>query len=70
MEKDIRKRFGTVAIQKGFISKEQFVEAMGMQLENEMEGEKALLFGEVLIEMGLMTQEQASEVLETMVRRK
>ena len=70
MEKGMRNRFGIIAVRKGFISKEQFVEAMGMQIETELEGEKALLFGEVLIEMGLMSREQVSEVLEDMVRRK
>ena len=70
MEKGIRKRFGTIAIQKGFISKEQFVEAMGMQIEIDLEGKEYLLFGEVLTEMGIITREQVSEILVDMVRQK
>ena len=68
--KKLIKRFGTVAVEKGFITKEQFVEAMGMQIENELEGIQPKLTGDVLVEMGYLTQDQVREVLRGMAKRK
>ena len=67
--KDPLKRFGVIAVKKGYISKEMFVEAMGMQIENDLEGIKPKLFGEILVEMGYLTRDQVSDVLVTMVKR-
>ncbi|MFC1822117.1 hypothetical protein ACFL9T_05380 [Thermodesulfobacteriota bacterium] len=61
-----RKRFGVIAIEKGYITKEQFVEVMGIQIENETEGFKHKPFGEVLIKMGLMNSSQVYDVLKAM----
>lgn len=69
-EESIRKRFGAVAIKKGFITKEQFVEAMGMQIENDLEGTEHKLFGEVLVRMGYMERSQVNEVLEEISEEK
>ena len=65
-EKSSGKRFSTVAIEKGFITKEQFVEAMGMQIENDLEGKEHKFIGSVLYGMGYMTLQQINEVLEAM----
>jgi hypothetical protein len=65
-EAKLTKRFGIVAIEKGFISKEQFVEAMAMQIENELEGIKAKNLGTILNAMGYMTDEQIQEVVKMM----
>jgi predicted RNA-binding Zn-ribbon protein involved in translation (DUF1610 family) len=60
------KRFGALAVEKGFISKEQFVDAMLVQLENELEGRGPRLIGSVLNEMGYMTSGQVGEVIKAM----
>lgn len=67
---DTRRRFGSMAVEMGYITKDQFVDAMGMQLEIDMEGTSAKLFGEILIEMGYLDRNQVSEVLIAMVKRK
>lgn len=59
------KRFGAAAISKGFITKEQFVEAMAMQVEIDLEGPEPRALGSILISMGYMTGEQVDEVLES-----
>jgi hypothetical protein len=57
------KRFGSIAITKGFITKDQFVEAMGVQIENELEGVKPKAIGTILLSMEYMTRDQIEEVL-------
>jgi hypothetical protein len=65
-EAKLTKRFGVIAIEKGFITKDQFVEAIAMQIENELEGIKAKNLGTILNAMGYMTDEQIHEVVKMM----
>ncbi len=65
-EEKLTKRFGAVAIKKGFITKDQFVEAMAMQIENDLEGTEPKHLGAILNTMEYMTDEQISEVLGAM----
>ena len=66
MKKQTDKRFGGIAVDKGFISTDQLVEALAIQAtENVEEGEHRLL-GQILVDMGFMTASQVDEVLETM----
>jgi hypothetical protein len=60
------KRFGAVAIDKGFISLEQLFEAMKIQISENMEGGEHRLIGQILWEMGHITSEQINEVLKSM----
>ena len=57
------KRFGSIAIAKGFINKDQFIEAMAVQIENELEGVKPKPIGTILLSMEYMTRDQIEEVL-------
>ena len=57
------KRFGVTAINKGFITKDQFLEAMGVQIDNDLEGLTPRLIGSVLLSMGYMNIDQINEVL-------
>ena len=57
------KRFGSIAVGRGFITKEQFVEAMAVQIENELEGVKPKPIGTILLSMEYMTRDQVEEVL-------
>ena len=61
-------RFGVTAINKGFITKDQLVEAMGVQIEDELKGMELRLIGSILCVMNYMTVEQISEVLRVMSR--
>jgi hypothetical protein len=63
------KRFGAIAIEKGFITKEQFVEGMAMQIEDDIEGTEHRLIGSLLSNMGYMTSQQVHEVLEVLLAR-
>jgi hypothetical protein len=59
----IRKRFGVLAIEKGFITTEQLVRAIEEQIKNEIAQERHRLIGEILCEKGYMTKEQCDQVL-------
>ena len=60
------KRFGAVAIDKGFISLEQLFEAMKIQISENMGGGEHRLIGQILWEKGYITSEQINEVLKNM----
>jgi hypothetical protein len=60
------KRFGAVAIDKGFISLEQLFEAMKIQISENTEGVAHRLIGQILWEKGYISSEQINEVLKSM----
>ena len=66
MAENSEKRFGTIAIEKGFITKDQFVEAMAIQIDIELEGPEHIVVGKILQLIGYMTKEQVMEVLESL----
>ena len=59
----IRKRFGVIAIEKGFITEEQLMHAIEKQIRDEIGQERHRLIGEILCEKGYMTKPQCDEVL-------
>jgi hypothetical protein len=62
----IRKRFGTIAIDMGFITPDQLVEALTIQVRDNILNKAHRKIGEILVEQGWMTEEQQREVLKTM----
>jgi hypothetical protein len=60
------KRFGVIAVEKGFVTKEQLFEALKIQIEDDLENKKHNLIGLILIKLGYLTAEQADEILLTM----
>ena len=57
------KRFGMVAIEKGFITSEQLQEALKIQIAEELESGTHLLTGQILQAKNYITPEQTDEVL-------
>jgi predicted nucleotide-binding protein (sugar kinase/HSP70/actin superfamily) len=60
------KRFGTVAIEKGFITLENLIEAIKIQVTENLESSEHRLIGQILWEKGYITTEQINEVIESM----
>ena len=54
IDEGLRRRFGDIAIRKGFITKEQLIEAMTFQIENELEGKQPKLIGSILTDLGYL----------------
>ena len=59
----IRKRFGVIAIEKGFITEEQLIHAIEEQIRDDIAQERHRLIGEILCEKAYMTRPQCDEVL-------
>jgi hypothetical protein len=60
------KRFGAVAIEKGFITLENLIEAIKIQVTENLESSEHRLIGQILWEKGYLTTEQINEVVEFM----
>ena len=62
----LEKNFGTVALEKGFVTGEQLEEAVKVQREQDMEGLEHRLIGSILYSLGYMTIPQVNEVIDTL----
>ena len=62
----IEDRFGMIAISKEFISFEQFMKAMAIQIKDEIEIERHTIIGKILMDQGLLDKTQVDEVLKLM----
>jgi hypothetical protein len=65
----LEKRFGIVAVEKGFATAEQVVEAMRIQVLEDIKNGKHRLIGRILLEQGILTLTQVDEVLESLGKR-
>ena len=66
VKKKYHKRFGSIAVEKGFITKNQLFQALKIQAKENLEEGKHRLIGEILMDEGLLTASQVDEILETM----
>ena len=57
------KRFGVIAVEKGFITIEQVAEAMKVQIRADMGKGIHRLIGAILLDQGLISNTQLNEVL-------
>jgi hypothetical protein len=60
------KRFGFMAVEMGFITLDQIIEAMKIQVREDLEKPKHRLVGEILVDLGFMNPSQVDEVLKAM----
>ena len=66
MQSHLQKRFGAIAVEQGFITTEQLLDALQTQARENVEHGRHRLIGQILIEKGYMSPSQLDEVLETM----
>ncbi|UCD32856.1 MAG: hypothetical protein JSW04_14970 [Desulfobacterales bacterium] len=66
LEEKFDKRFGYVAIENGFITRDQLIEALKVQLAEELQGMEHRLIGNILQTKEYMTYSQTDEVLKLM----
>jgi hypothetical protein len=57
------KRFGVTAVEMGFITAEQLVGALRIQVDEDLHTGKHRLLGQILRESGLLTPDQVEAVL-------
>jgi hypothetical protein len=61
-----KKRFGTIAIEKGFITIDQLMDALEVQVREDLAGIKRRLIGRILYDLGFLTLPQMEVVLSSM----
>ena len=57
------KQFGIIAIQKGFVSYEQLIDALKLQVKEDLDHKSHRLVGEILLDAGHITPHQIQEVV-------
>ena len=69
---DLEQRFGATAVGNGYITLDQLMEALQIQVRENIEGKTHRLTGRILCDLGYMTLQQVEEVLAYMhsVRKK
>jgi hypothetical protein len=65
-EYQIEKRFGTIAVERKYITATQLHTAMAIQIDEDLCGKEHRLLGQILLEKGYMTPQQIREVLKHM----
>ena len=60
------KRFGNIAVEEGLVTQEQVVEALGLQVKENLETKKHRFIGQILVGLGYLTPSQLKEVLRIM----
>jgi hypothetical protein len=66
---EIERRFGTLALEKGFITLDQLVEAMNSQVEENLQMGTHTPIGTILVEKGWLDVSQIKEVLQDLGRK-
>ena len=56
-------RFGVLAVEKGIISAGQLGKAVSIQMNEDLKGMKHRFLGQILLDLGYMTQENVDELL-------
>jgi hypothetical protein len=64
--KRIEKRFGTIAVEKGYITTDHLMDALGVQVREDLSGIKYRLIGKILHDLGFLTIDQIGRVLASM----
>lgn len=60
------KRFGILAVKKGFITAEDLIRGLTVQVEEDLRNIPHRLLGEIFFDMGLMTDRQIEDVLSSL----
>ena len=67
-DEDKEMRFGVVAVNRGFVTTEQIIEALNIQVREDIATGKHRKVGMILLEKGYMTMTQIDEVLNELAR--
>lgn len=62
----LEKRFGIAAVEKGFVTSDQVIEALTIQVAEDLSIGKHRVIGRILLENELITLSQLDEVLKSM----
>ncbi|MFH2091985.1 MAG: hypothetical protein ABIJ31_06445 [Pseudomonadota bacterium] len=63
-----KKRFGTIAIEMGYITQEDVMDALKTQLDEDLKDGKHRVIGVILYEKGILDAVQIKNILDSMMR--
>ncbi len=61
---DRYKFFGEIALEKRFVTPDQLYEALTTQARTKVDGGQEKLLGQILLELGYITEEEVQQVLD------
>jgi hypothetical protein len=61
--KEVEKRFGVIAVDMGYITIEQLLDALEIQVREDLAEKKHRIIGRILYDMGLLTFPQIERVI-------
>ncbi len=64
------KRFGAIAIERGYITLEQLIEALSIQVIGEIDNGSHRLVGSILFEQDILTGSQLQEIVDAVLSHK
>lgn len=65
MEREhLEKRFGLIAVEKGYVEPEHLIDALKTQVVEDMEKGEHRLIGRILLEQGLLSTAQIDNILD------
>ena len=64
----LEKRFGSIAVEQGFITIDQLTRAMNIQILENVEKKSHRLIGEILLDLGFITRPQIDQVVKSLVK--
>jgi hypothetical protein len=64
------KRFGVIALEKGFITADDLIKALTVQANENIKKGRHRLIGEILLGMDLMSAKQIEDVVSTIIRER
>lgn len=68
--KQYEKRFGVIALEKGFITADDLIKALTIQANENIKKGHHRLIGEILLGMELMSAKQIEEVVSAIIRER
>jgi hypothetical protein len=63
------RRFGVIAIEKGYVSPEELIEALTIQVREDIEVGTHRLIGEILLDRDVMSADRIEEVLKAVFQQ-
>ncbi len=67
---EMEKRFGITAVEKRFITAEELIDALKIQVTEDIERGQHRLLGRILLDQGQITVQEIDDVLESMEKLK
>ena len=62
------KRFGLIAVEKGYVSKEELIHALTVQVREDIENGSHRLIGELFFDLKIMSESEIEEVVKEITR--